>query len=178
MGIGNTAVANAAAYFGFTNPISLAAPKCQLGLRLTLVGGTRHIEVGWHRIVARYDGANATLHEDGVQDGAAVPIVMALGAGPCELLRFFSSNSYCGRINMIDARIYSRAITPAEIATDLRGEWISDTGLVRHWPFEAIVGGTTHERIGNTWDAVTGAVVDANNVPFRARAAAPARTAA
>ena len=167
MGMGNTAVANAAAYFGFTNPTAITAPRCQLGLRLTLVGGIRTVGIGWHRIVARYDGLNATLHEDGVQDGAAVPVVMAMGAGPCELLRFFSSNAYCGRVKLNDARIYSRAWTPAEVAADARGEAVSSTGLVRRWSCENPGYGTTcREEVGGTDDAITGAPWSPV-VPFR-----------
>ena len=132
----------------------------------------------WHRIGVTYSGGaggTVTVYRDLVAIGSLAyvgspNITGALGyLGTLHLATF-------SRGWMHDARVYDRALSPLEVAADYRGEWVDPTGLVRHWPLEAKVGATTHERVGNTMDAVTGAIIDANVVPWRARTASPART--
>jgi len=125
----------------------------------------------WKRVVAVYSGGagTITLYVGGVQNGTPL-------AKTCNITDTTPTlGVLCGAANTFsavlldDARIYSRAWSPAEIAADARGEWVSSTGLVRRWTCENPGYGTTcREEIGGTNDAITGALWSPD-VPFRRR---------
>jgi hypothetical protein len=85
----------------------------------TLFGGTRLAANTWVHLTATYDGANQRLYVNGVQVASRAqtgPIVTSTGAlrigGNSVFGEFFN-----GRID--EVRIYNRALTQAEIASDM-----------------------------------------------------------
>ena len=88
----------------------------------TLIGTGGTLSAGtWHHVAATYDGATMRLYQDGNQvgsvsrTGAVVqdPLVDAfIGANPGS-----SNQVFDGRID--DVKIFSRSLTPAEIATEM-----------------------------------------------------------
>lgn len=124
----------------------------------------------WSRVVmTRTSGANQSLlYVNGLLAGtAALSATFApAGAALCALGRYSTLLPYRG--NIWDARIYSRAWTPAEVAADFEGEPVDPTGLVRSWALNDQTPATTYESIAGTNDVVTGALISAQ-VPFRDR---------
>lgn len=133
---------------------------------------------GWKRIVVVHSGASGAIlvYINGALDVQQAAVVSAFDGAP--VIGMTSGGTFLFKGRALDARIYSRAWNAAEVAADFRGEWVSPSGLVRHWPLEEITGGTTRELIGGTSDAVTGAIIDTGDAPFCARHAAGARTEA
>lgn len=129
----------------------------------------------WVRIVLTHLAGAGALYIN-----ANTPVTGAIAANIEDLTGSLGQIGAAYRFggDVLDPRVYTRAISPAEVAADFRGEWIDSTGLARHWPCEAIVGGKTRERVLGTDDTVTGAVIDTDRKPWAARTAAGARVAA
>ncbi len=167
MSFGEDAAAKAA-YIGFTIPVAL--PTVTAGFRYAAVqSATFGAQVGlWYRIVCTYDGVSVRLYVDGTLRAGPTAQALNIGAGPAELFRMLASNAYAARANQVDARIYARRWSDAEVAADFRGEWVDPTALRRWWKLEDLTNATAHEEIGNTDDAVTGALVSPES-PFQPR---------
>jgi len=144
------------------------------GYRVTadLNTGVRPKYGDWQHIACTYSGgANGTItmYVDGAVAGAPIafpgsPAVVATTAWFGSLL-----NATFARCNIAFARIFTRALSLAEVQAAKRGEAISATSLGRRWTCENPGYGTTcHEEIGNTEDAITGALWSPD-VPFRRR---------
>lgn len=135
----------------------------------SVLTGGRASDRGWHRVcVTKLAGADwPILYVDGVQVSIAGLGSTLAGAGAPYLGRSASGTApFPG--NIWDARIYSRTWSPAEVAQDYLGEWVDPTGLARWWKLEGTTAATTHEEIGGTDDAVTGALISPM-APFRLR---------
>lgn len=131
-----------------------------------LMAPTEHVVGEWVHLAATHPGGTGTarLYVNGVQaaSGSATPnittTVAALGATNTGTLPAMAPLS--------GWRIYAAELTPTQIAARKRGEEIAGLSPVRWWKLEDGPGTTAHEEVGNTDDAVTGAVPSAN-VPFR-----------
>lgn len=101
--------------------------------------GTTALVAGqWHHVAATYDGANMKLYQDGQEVGSVAktgPLDVAdesiatyIGKNPGD------TNSFKGLID--DVRIYSAALSPAQVAAVAAGDEVPDATLVANWDFE------------------------------------------
>jgi len=153
-----------------------------IGLRSS--GGKGHLSAGvyndyslggdpvalgiWKRVIAVYSGGagTITLYVGGVQNGAPLAKTCNITDTTPTLGALCGASSTFSAVLLDDARIYSRAWSPAEVAADFRGEDVSSTGLVRWWKLEDGLGSTAREEIGGTNDPAPGALWSPL-VPFR-----------
>lgn len=123
----------------------------------------------WYRVVATFTGGTGRmrLYVDGTLTATSATVTPSIGAESSRIGYGFSAIPIHG--NVWDARIYSRAWTPREVAADFAGEWVDPTGLARWWTCENPGSGPTcREEIGGTNDPITGALWSPN-VPMRQR---------
>ncbi|NMC34563.1 MAG: LamG domain-containing protein [Veillonellaceae bacterium] len=97
------------------------------------------------------------LYVDGTLTATSATVTPSIGAESSRIGHGFSAFPIHG--NVWDARIYTRAWTPQEVAADFAGEWVDPTGLARWWTGENPgYGSTCREEIGGTDDAIVGAL--------------------
>jgi chitodextrinase len=98
------------------------------GSTTTLIAGAGDVPIGaWYHAAATYDGATMRLYLNGVEVGSAAKTgaIAASAAVPVNIGRNPDGSNYLhGLID--DVRIYSRALTPAEIQSVLNNEGPSE----------------------------------------------------
>lgn len=119
------------------------------------------VDDAWHRVAYVYPGSSDStfVAVDGVVR-ATYPLTSAAVAGSVARLFLRPGTSlYPFAGSICDARVYSRAWTPQEVADDYAGKWVDPTGLARWWTGENPgYGSTCREEIGGTDDAIVGAL--------------------
>ena len=100
------------------------------------VGSTALNDNKWHHYTVTFDrDGYAKGYVDGVYDGVQIDISSggdATGASN-PLIGKAPTNDFYFNGSIGDTRIYSRALTPAEVLTMYQGGVVSDTGLVAHY---------------------------------------------
>lgn len=133
------------------------------GVKKECVANTAVVIDTWYHMVGTYDGANVQFYLDGVADGAAVPAVGAIDNDDVSFLiggRTSGAGSDRTVWGIIDeVRIYSRAISPTEVAEHSEGHFNDETGLVSVWHFNEGVGATAYDSHGVNDGTLVGAIV-------------------
>lgn len=137
---------------------------------LTVPAGT------WTHIGGTYDLATktTTVYVNGVADGTAVTSFSGSGdsTGPLRIGKYgddTESGFFAGKIK--DARVYTRALTPAEMIALADTEQCStylltDDDLVGHWPLEEAAVGTHYDVAGGSHGTASGGVTLATDAEF------------
>lgn len=75
----------------------------------------------WHHISATYDGSTMRMYVDGIASGqASVPgVILSSTSNALEVGGHCNGGSILWKGSVDDVRIYSRALSPAEVATDM-----------------------------------------------------------
>lgn len=139
------------------------------GLVNCLWAGRDFTQAGWVRAVFTHAGglAPAYLYVNGVLVSVSVAVTPNYTGGEASIGRS-TDGSYPFGGNVWDARMYSRAWTPAEVAADFKGEPVDPTGLSRSWALNDQTVATTYESVVGTNDVVTGALIS-RALPTRRR---------
>jgi len=118
----------------------------------------------WFYAVTTYDGANIKFFLDGVYDGQT-PLVGGI-VKPNPTIDLYLGCYYTGATNelhgsIVEAKIYSRVLTPAEIAQRANGYYADESNLVAHYAIDEGTGtnivdstayGNDGTAIGTSWD--------------------------
>jgi hypothetical protein len=124
------------------------------GLTGTSLGGFDGAAVvadsNWHHVAGVYDGADAMLYVDGVPD-TAIPCTGQINTSNYKL--FIGENSQIrGRYLkglVDDVRIYSKALSEAEVVAAMSGTGAETTGPVAHWGLDETSGTVAADSSGN-----------------------------
>lgn len=130
------------------------------------VTGTAVLETGaWHHVAATFDGSSWRLYLDGELDATAstdgaMPrhdSIQHSGIGTTYDSMGRAAGSFDGRID--DARIWDRPLDAAALQAGMFAAPPDTSGLIAHWPLDAVddgsvpelVGGFVGERTGGAW---------------------------
>lgn len=119
------------------------------------------LEIGrWYDLTITHpQGAGrARAYVDGVQTGQQGANSTSAGTGATAFLAAYSSGSGFGNVLLSEVRVYTRELSPGEVADWSRGREVDPTGLARRWTLEDGLGLTAYEEIAGTNDPITGAL--------------------
>jgi len=129
------------------NQLQVAGGATATNVNFTFNTGT------WYHIAAVYNGSELKVYVDGTLLATkAAGRVVDLAGGPF----YFGFSANGRRINgaISEARIWSRALTQAEIGNGKCGVDPASAGLVGYWKFNAAEGRTVRDISGHNRDAV------------------------
>ena len=102
------------------------------------------VTAGWHLVTGTYDGATGRLYVDGTLVASETFTAPPNTNFPLYIGRYYGANGYGWKGGIDEVRLYSRAITGAEVAQLYGG----GGGLIGYWPFDEGRGSTAADASG------------------------------